>query len=320
MKTAEEFKAFYTQELSSTLQELETERKKGTRLVTFLLLTILAGGAGIALPLIMELSPVIAAAAGIALVAGIIVWSIKIYRVSAAIKIKFKQEVIKELVQFVDPGLSYNSKGFISQSEFSGSKIFIQGIERYKGDDLVSGTIGQTDVRFSELNAEYATRDQKGNKQYHTIFKGIFFIADFHKDFVGETVVVPDTAEKLFGKLGTMLQKMNVSRADLVKMENPEFEKAFAVYGTDQVEARYILTPALMERIMDFKRKSGKIHLSFLHSKVYLAISVSKNLFEPPFFQSMLRYELVEDYFNYLILSVNIVEDLDLNTRLWSKK
>lgn len=319
MKTAEEFKQFYTQELTGVLQELEVERKRGTRLVTFLILSIVLGGFLVALPAIMEWPPALMIVAGVLTVAAIVYWSIKIYRVSKAIKLKFKQEVIHELVQFVDPGLSYEAKGCISQGEFQGSKIFVQGIERYKGDDLVYGTIGKTDVRFSELHAEYATRDNKGNKQYHTIFKGIFFIADFHKDFVGETVVVPDTAEKLFGKLGTLFQKMNISRADLIKMEDPEFEKAFAVYGTDQVEARYILTPALMARIMDFKKKSGKIHLSFLHSKVYLAISVTKNLFEPPFFQSMLRYELVEDYFNYLILSVNIVEDLDLNTRIWSK-
>ena len=320
MKTAEEFKQFYTHELSGTLNELEIERKKGTRLVTFLILTIMMGSTLVALPAMMGWPPVIMIVAGLLMIGGIIFWSIKIYQVSTAIKLKFKGEVIGEMVKFISPELGYNAKGFVSQSEFVGSKIFIQGIDRYKGDDLVTGTIGKTDVRFSELHAEYVTKDSKGNRQYHTIFKGIFFIADFHKDFIGETVVVPDTAEKLFGKLGTMFQKMNISRADLVKMENPEFEKAFAVYGTDQVEARYILTPVLMERIMDFKRKSGKIGLSFLHSKVYIAISVSKNLFEPPFFKSMLRYELVEDYFNYLILSVNIVEDLDLNTRIWSKE
>lgn len=320
MKTAEEFKQFYTQELTGTLNELEVERKKGTRMVTYLVLTILGCGALIVLPYFLGLPPVFITFGAVGLVAGVIVWSIKIYKVSKAIKLRFKEEVIKEMVRFVSPELNYNAKACISQSEFSGSKIFVQGIDRYKGDDLVMGKIGKTEVRFSELHAEYVTKDSKGNRQYHTIFKGIFFIADFHKDFIGETVVVPDTAEKLFGKLGTLFQKMNISRADLVKMENPEFEKAFAVYGTDQVEARYILTPALMERIMDFKKKSGNIGLSFLHSRVYLAISVSKNLFEPPFFQSMLRYELVEDYFNYLILSVNIVEDLDLNTRIWSKE
>src|SRR3989338_4398150 len=90
MKTAEEFKAFYTQELSSTLQELEFERKKGTRLVTFLLLTILAGGFGIALPFILILPSSIAIVSGVALVLGIVYWSIKIYRVSSALKVNLR--------------------------------------------------------------------------------------------------------------------------------------------------------------------------------------------------------------------------------------
>ena len=319
MKSSEEFKSFYEADLTETLHDLEVDRRAGVKLVTYLVLIILLGGVFIALPFILSLSLVVAILAGVAMIVGIIIFSIKIHKIRKAVKQRYKEEVIKEIVHFIDPSLSYNAAGKVAQSEFSGSKIFIQRIERYKGDDLVEGKIGKTEVRFSELHAEYYTRDKDGNKQYHTIFKGIFFIADFHKDFKGETVVLPDTAEKLFGKLGTMFQKMNISRPDLIKLENPDFEKAFAVYGTDQVEARYILTPALMERIMEFKKKSGKIHLSFLHSKVYIAISVSKNLFEPPFFKSMLRYDLVEDYFNYLILSVNIVEDLDLNTRIWSK-
>ena len=235
------------------------------------------------------------------------------------LKDKYKQEIIKEMVNFIDPSLTYNSTSFISQHEFSNSKIFIRNIDRYRGDDLVVGNLGKTEVQFSELNAQYETTDKDGRSRYVSIFNGIFFIADFHKDFVGETIVLPDRAEKLFGKLGTIFQKMNISRPDLVKLENPDFEKAFVVYGTDQVEARYILTPALMERIMDFQKKSGKIYLSFLHSKVYIAISLSKNLFEPPLLRSMLNYKLVEDYFKYLMLIVNIVEDLDLNTRIWSK-
>lgn len=75
-----------------------------------------------------------------------------------------------------------------------------------------------------------------------------------------------------------------------------------------------------MARIMEFKRKSGKIHLSFMHSSVYIAINVRQNLFEPPFFKSMLDFDIVEEYFNYLILSVQIVEGLNLNTRIWSKE
>ena len=72
-------------------------------------------------------------------------------------------------------------------------------------------------------------------------------MADFNKNFNGHTVVLPDTAEKILGKFGQSLQSMS-SRGELVKLEDPEFEKEFCVYGDDQVEARYILSPALMKR------------------------------------------------------------------------
>jgi len=314
MKTEEEFKKYYDVNLISKLRDLENDRKKLLRLTISLLLTLACAA------LIFFFNLNTAVFVGAILVNGTLgaIFLPKFYKLKKELKDKYKEEIINEMVRFLDPSLTYNSTSFISQSEFENSKIFMRNIDRYRGDDLVVGNIGKTEVRFSELNALYETKDKEGTK-YVSLFKGIFFIADFNKDFVGETIVLPDTAEKLFGKLGTMFQKMNISRPDLVKLENPDFEKAFVVYGTDQVEARYILTPALMERIMDFQKKSGKIYLSFLHSKVYIAISLSKNLFEPPLFKSMLNYKLVEDYFKYLMLIVNIVEDLDLNTRIWSK-
>ena len=48
---------------------------------------------------------------------------------------------------------------------------------------------------------------------------------------------------------------MNFSRPPLVKLEDPEFEKHFVVSGEDQVEARYILSTCLMQRLTDFRNK-----------------------------------------------------------------
>lgn len=322
MKTLDEFRQFYTSDLIPVLNELEVKRKKGMRLVLFLVLTLVASVVAalislVSAPEIKTILIMIIAITGLVL---IVIFSVKLSSIRKIIKKEYKQRIIKAMIAFVDPKLNYKPEGRISEGTFKRSKIFLKDPDRYKGDDLVEGMIGKTDVEFSEIHAEYYTTNNKGQRQYHTIFKGIFFIADFHKNFIGETIVLPDTAEKLFGKLGTIFQKMNVIRPELVKLENPAFEKAFAVYGTDQVEARYILTPAMMQRIMDFKKKSGKIHLSFLHSKVYIALAVNKNLFEPPFMKSMLDFRVIEEYFSYLILSVNIVEDLDLNTRIWSKE
>ena len=184
---------------------------------------------------------------------------------------RFKSEVIAKMVKFVDESLYYSAEGCITQSEYHQSKLFLTGVDRYSGDDLVSGTIGKTTIRFSEVHSEYKTQttDSKGRTRttWHTIFRGIFFIGDFNKHFKGETIVLPDTAESLFGGLGSLFQKMNISRDQLVKLEDTEFEKAFCVYSNDQVEARYILSPKLMERIVELKGSSkNTFFINFSHN------------------------------------------------------
>ena len=240
-------------------------------------------------------------------------------------KRNFKDQVVRAVVKAYQEDLRYEPHGYIGEQRFRESRLFLKGIDRYKGEDYVSGRRDKTDFEFSEVHAEYKTHttDSKGRRktQWHTIFKGVFFIADFHKDFRTHTVVLPDTAEKLFGFLGKKLQEMNFMRGDLIKLEDAEFEEAFCVYGQDQVEARYILSPSLMRRILQCKAKFGsKIYLAFLKSMVYIAIESSRNRFEPKVFASVNDMSLINEYRYDLDLIVDIVDDLNLNTRVWTKE
>ena len=69
---------------------------------------------------------------------------------------------------------------------------------RYTGDDYVKGKIGDTYIEFSEIHSEYKTQNNK-QTTWHIIFKGLFFIANFNKNFKSETLVLPDVAQKAFG-------------------------------------------------------------------------------------------------------------------------
>lgn len=109
-------------------------------------------------------------------------------------------------------------------------------------------------------------------------------------------------------------------RGSLIKLEDPEFEKMFVVYGDDQIEARYILSTSLMRRIVDFKKKSKRtIYISFVGSKIYVAVSYSRNLFEPRIFKTLLAFSPIKEYFEDLELVYGLVEDLNLNNRIWTK-
>jgi hypothetical protein len=196
--------------------------------------------------------------------------------------------------------------------------------DRYSGDDSISGNIGQTRIHCSEVHAEYKTEstDSKGHHHthWHTIFKGLFFVADFNKNFTGSTVVLPEVIPSFLGELGAVAQSWNIMRGELIRMEDPEFERMFVVYGNDQIEARYILTPGLMRRIMKFKNKSSRqIYLSFVESKIYIALSYSQPLFEPAISKTLLDFGALAPYFEDLELAAGIVDDLNLNTRIWGK-
>jgi hypothetical protein len=176
------------------------------------------------------------------------------------------------------------------------------------------------------VHAEYrsTSTDSKGNThtEWHTIFKGLLFVGDFNKNFQRTTVVLPDYAEKLLGRWGQKLQGLTfLSDLKLVKLEDPQFEHEFVVYSQDQVEARYILSTSLMERIVEFKTRTRKdISLSFVGSKVFVAVPHAEDMFEPRLFRTLLDFEAIRQYFEDLNVGVEVVEDLNLNTRIWSKE
>jgi len=235
-------------------------------------------------------------------------------------KLTFKDIVITPLIRAIDPNLNYSKEAFISRDKYMASIIFPTYPDVYKGEDYVWGMVDKTMIEFSELHTEYKTHDSKGRTEYHTIFKGLFMIADFNKDFKGRTIVLPDYTEKTFGFIAKFFQKMNYGRDQLVYMEDPVFEKEFKVYSNDQVEARYILSTDMLSRIVQLKRDLGcHIHLSFVNSKIFIAVSTTKDMFDPKINQSVLDQNMIREFYNQIYSCINIINELNLNTRIWTK-
>ena len=319
MKTSDDLKNFYDTLLYNDLKSLEAYRKNVvSRLVAALV--IIAVLAAIICFLLRRVEFVL-----FVLAAGFAAYTAVYYFCTKEYRSKFKSSIIEKIVKFTDPGLSYEKDNYLHEPQFVTSSLFLKTPDRYHGDDYVFGVIGKTRIEFSEIHAEYKTetRDSQGRRhtRWNTIFKGIFFRADFNKNFQGRTVVLPDTAERLFGNLGTSLQSWNIARGQLIKLEDPDFEKVFVVYGDDQIESRYILSTSLMKRIREFKEKTGKnICVSFTGSSVFVAIPYSQDMFEPRIFKTLLDFSPILNYFENLELVAGIVDDFNLNIRIWDKQ
>lgn len=316
----EAFEEFYTHTLVPQLQPFE-ERRKVIASKMWCVNFVMLGLAGVTIPLVMDMGIQMI---GVAVVILCIIYYGLDTWICGSYSKDFKTEVVSRVVKAMGHELSYDPTGLISREDFDRGRLFLGDIDRYSGEDFVRGKVGDTEIRFSEIHAEdRRTRtDSKGRTQHYyvTIFKGIYFVADFHKDFEGQTVVLPDMAEKSFGWFGKALQKMNLRSEKLVQLENPEFEKEFVVYSTSGQQARYILSPSFMEALLAFRRKNGRdIHVSFVNSNVHLALSTGKDHFEPWLFKSILNPELIRGFVDDLRSLLGIVDDLNLNTRIWSK-
>lgn len=319
MKSTSELIDFYYEALSPTLKKLELQRKKlkDKLLIYGTFYTLIALVIFLLISSFTQASSDLFAFFAFAYF-GLATFFYKL--LTQEYKTDFKNKIIEPLIHAIDEKLSYISEMHISENYFIKSELF-GSYDRFGGNDYVKGVIDSVPLEFSELHVQKKHKDSKGRESWSTVFHGLFIVCEFNKIFQGKTVVLPDTAQNLFGDfIGSWLQSNNLGRDELVKMDDTAFEKEFVVYSTDQIEARYILSHSLMQRLLSFKKKSKHpLYVSFIGDSIHMAINYNKELFEASVFRSLLNYKIATEYVTTLHLAISIVEELKLNQKLWSK-
>ncbi len=172
--------------------------------------------------------------------------------------------------------LAYTVDGKIPMAELEPFKI-IPSHDAYKAEDYFTGAYKGTKIRFSEIHLT----EQRGsgkNRKTVTVFQGLCVLLDVpNRKFLGHTILERDKG-KLF-KWFTDKSK-GLKRAN---MGDPEFEKIFDVYTNDQVEARYLVDPLMIEDLKAmYEEYNGESMASSWFDKSMLIMIASKhNHFEP---------------------------------------
>ena len=127
---------------------------------------------------------------------------------------------------------------------------------------------------------------------------------------------------KIYNKLAMDAKndkRIRGSEQNRVQMESMEFNEAFAVYSEDAHEAFYILTPQMMERLMEMYNKYCRINdysfhnmsLHFQGDKLYFALEFYGNAFDPgkfPISYPEEKAKLKDD----IQIIIDLIESLDL--------
>lgn len=223
----------------------------------------------------------------------------------------YKTKVFAQLCQEHFPGLKYDPKGAIGYDEFDGMRLFPYESDWYRSEDYFSGQHGKTNIRFAEVHAKRErSRYSEGRmrKYDETFFQGLVFVADFHKHFHCTARLIPATEK---------MPKLRIQQP--VTLEDPDFEDCFKTVASDQTDIRYLLSTSMMQRFLRLNSRFRGLRVLFGNDRVTLVLPDAADRFEPSLYQRANSTRQLETLARDIQVLLDIVDELDLNTRIWSR-
>lgn len=206
---------------------------------------------------------------------------------SAAESFGFKYDTLHPDVQGIDSWKSAGSwlkqngqiSGLAGKDEAAPTPAFdvlkaarlMPSYDKRKFEDLIEGDRAGT--HFSMVECKLTEERGSGkNRRTVTTFQGLLFHIQYPERFLGRTLV----ARKGWWK--GWFGDDSLKKVDLVARE---LEDNFTIYSNDQVEARALLTPDRMERLIALERhfKGGKLRGIFDGDHLTIALE-AKDQFE----------------------------------------
>ena len=142
-------------------------------------------------------------------------------------------------------------------------------------------------------------------------FRGVFIEFDMNKNFEGHTFVLERA------KTSNCI-KFDHSKFDEVKLEDPEFMEKYKIYSTNQVEARYVLTTAFIERFKNMKVafRAKYIRAAFKDGKITIAIDAGRDLFQMANLNTDTDSNTFVEIFNEILSIRELINALKLNEKI----
>ena len=185
--------------------------------------------------------------------------------------------------------------------------------DRYLSNDLTTGKYKDVDFAQADVHIEEEYKDGDGDTQYETVFKGRYLVFEFPKKFNSRMMLTHSGSPK-----SEINPKDRNKILQYMQTESTEFNKAFAMYAEDGVEALYILTPDFMERVQELGRShNDTVSIYFADNKMIIGIDDGGDIFEPPSPEKPIDEKIeLEKVGQEINLITHIIDSLKLNRKV----
>ena len=297
IKPTEEFKEIYTQLYINNISKLEKLRKKAIFEEIFKYTILSISVIGFFIGRIPENDLIYNISILLFLVA--ILFTI-FSRATKKYKENYKTEIIGNFVKLVNNNLEYMLKDGEEQvlllKEFKESRLETKPFNEYKAEDYIEGNLSNNVMlKMADINVKNIIRIGKERREDY-IFTGIFAVTTATNGIDGYIKIAKNKILKFESN---------------THMDSVEFEKEFDVFTDNEILAMQILTPDIMESLLEFKNKYDiDFEIAINKNKVYLRFFV-KNMFEPKIFGNSMDKELLLIYYVILDFIIKVTEKIN---------
>ena len=171
-------------------------------------------------------------------------------------------------------------------------------------EDEVRGRHAGAAFTLCETHLKKVER-RRNRRTTRTVFHGQLVVIEYPKPFLGVTVVRRDRGLlNRFTSPGDGFSRVGLASA--------EFEKAFEAWSTDQVEARVLLDPLVLERFQALERlfKGKSVRAAFTGGRLVLAIETGDRLNMGSMFRPLDRPARVENILSEFVVIFDLIDVL----------
>lgn len=163
------------------------------------------------------------------------------YQPLQAVATATKQQSLTTIAEAI--GSTYRLAGFETAGVRQLEELkLLPSCDRASYQDCFSGHHAGCAFSFHDGHRERRVKTKNGER-WDTVFRGQLIRIAFPKKFAGTTVIRRDAG------LFNFMQRW-FTELQRVGLGDSRLEKAFEVYASDQVEARYLIHPVFMERLL----------------------------------------------------------------------
>lgn len=139
-------------------------------------------------------------------------------------------------------------------------------------------------------------------------FKGVVIELKMNKKFKGHTFFLNKS-------LYSIKNSVDDNKYESVNLESVAFMNKYRVFSTDQIEARYLLTAAMIDRLEKLKIAfhSNYIRASFKDDKLILAIDTGRDMFSMGNNLKISTYKTFENLFGEIVAIMKVVDQLKVD-------